>query len=667
MKRLCFLLAICVSPALAQWADFSSQTAASNLSGAMNGKINLQISAGSCPSLAGTAGRDNCWDSTNSVLYHCKVTGTPCTWAADISADGSYSNPSWITQLAWSKISGAPVFLQAANNLSDLASAATARTNLGLGGFAVLNNPMTTAGDFLIGGASGVPARLAVPSNGTWCMNNATGTITWVTCPGAAGGLTSVGLTMPTGFTVTGSPLTSNGTLAVTLASQSASFALIAPTAGGVPTFRAIVAADIPTLNQNTTGNAATATALQGTPTLCSTGNAPTGILANGNATGCAPISGGSGNAAQPHTVTPSAGAATFACTSGTAGTTEYFRLNAALSASITSSTLTGCTDGQHLDFVFKQAASGGPWTVAMPTGFSQACQVSPIANAQTKMDFVWDAGSSTAQLIACSTDSGPAIESTQAPPATNPPSGKVFNWADSTDNDSETKDSSGNVYAKFLKGGDANPITGQVTVTHLASPLPTGQGGLGNTTGQAATALALAATPTLCSTGMAPTGVLANGNATGCASIGSGSGGTGGGGASSQTFTSATSVSVPGLGVPNVLVGCVDAGGNGIAPSGWSVSGSAPYNVTVTFSIGVTGTCTIVGMGRFISSLQSGTTWTLTAGTTGFGTAAMHVMVYDNASPRHRIEPDSLTIDPSTFQVVATFAQPQSGYVVIE
>jgi len=49
-----------------------------------------------------------------------------------------------------------------------------------------------------------------------------------------------------------------------------------------------------PTLNQNTTGNAATATALAGTPTLCSSGNAPTGILANGNATGCAAIGGGS-------------------------------------------------------------------------------------------------------------------------------------------------------------------------------------------------------------------------------------------------------------------------------------------------------------------------------------------------------------------------------------
>lgn len=40
------------------------------------------------------------------------------------------------------------------------------------------------------------------------------------------------------------------------------------------------------------------------------------------------------------------------------------------------------------------------------------------------------------------------------------------------------------------------------------------------STTGQANTALALAATPALCPTGQAPTGILSNGNATGCAPV---------------------------------------------------------------------------------------------------------------------------------------------------
>ena len=47
----------------------------------------------------------------------------------------------------------------------------------------------------------------------------------------------------------------------------------------------------VPTWNQSTTGNAATATALAATPTQCSSGSAPTGVAANGNANGCQSIS----------------------------------------------------------------------------------------------------------------------------------------------------------------------------------------------------------------------------------------------------------------------------------------------------------------------------------------------------------------------------------------
>ena len=50
---------------------------------------------------------------------------------------GSYANPSWITSLAWSKLTGVPTFLLASNNLSDVSSASTSRTNLGLGSAAL--------------------------------------------------------------------------------------------------------------------------------------------------------------------------------------------------------------------------------------------------------------------------------------------------------------------------------------------------------------------------------------------------------------------------------------------------------------------------------------------------------------------------------------------------
>lgn len=76
------------------------------------------------------------------------------------------------------------------------------------------------------------------------------------------GSVTSVGLSLPAIFTVTNSPVTSSGTLTGTLASQSANIVFAGPSTGpaAAPTFRSLVAADIPTLNQNTTGSAATLT-----------------------------------------------------------------------------------------------------------------------------------------------------------------------------------------------------------------------------------------------------------------------------------------------------------------------------------------------------------------------------------------------------------------------
>lgn len=75
---------------------------------------------------------------------------------------------------------------------------------------------------------------------------------------GGTGTVTSVALSAPAIFTVSGSPVTSSGTLSFTLAAQSANTVFAGPTSGaaGAPTFRALVAGDIPTLNQNTTGSA---------------------------------------------------------------------------------------------------------------------------------------------------------------------------------------------------------------------------------------------------------------------------------------------------------------------------------------------------------------------------------------------------------------------------
>ena len=81
---------------------------------------------------------------------------------------------------------------------------------------------------------------------------------TWSVPPVGTGTVTSVGLSLPNIFTITGSPIVASGTLTGTLASQSVNTVFAGPTSGSAaPTFRLLVAADIPVLDMAkiTTGN----------------------------------------------------------------------------------------------------------------------------------------------------------------------------------------------------------------------------------------------------------------------------------------------------------------------------------------------------------------------------------------------------------------------------
>jgi len=129
-------------------------------------------------------------------------------------------------------------------------------------------------------------------SGGTLSATGTGGTVTSVsgTAPVVSSGGTAPVISLAANYGDTQNPY----------ASKTANFVLAAPNGGaGNPTFRAIVAADIPTLNQNTTGNAATATnvsytGLTGTvPTWNqnTTGNAATAtnastVTTNANLTG---------------------------------------------------------------------------------------------------------------------------------------------------------------------------------------------------------------------------------------------------------------------------------------------------------------------------------------------------------------------------------------------
>ena len=181
------------------------------------------------------------------------VSGNPITTSGTLAVTftAGYSIPTTSSQTNWDTAYSER--LQWDGGATNLV-AATGRTSLG----------GTTVGSNLF--------TLTNPSAVTFLRVNADNSVsaldaaTFRTAIGAGtgdGSVTSVGLSLPSIFTVSGSPVTTSGTLTGTLASQTANYFFAAPNgSAGTPTFRAIVAADVPTLNQNTTGTASNVTGI---------------------------------------------------------------------------------------------------------------------------------------------------------------------------------------------------------------------------------------------------------------------------------------------------------------------------------------------------------------------------------------------------------------------
>lgn len=106
---------------------------------------------------------------------------------------------------------------------------------------------LTTKGDFY--GFSTEPGRIPVGGDGTALIADSTNAfgVSWQTLSGT-GTVTSVGMSVPAFLSVTGSPVTIAGTLAVTLATQAKNLVFAGPSSGSdaTPTFRSLVGADIP-------------------------------------------------------------------------------------------------------------------------------------------------------------------------------------------------------------------------------------------------------------------------------------------------------------------------------------------------------------------------------------------------------------------------------------
>jgi len=135
-------------------------------------------------------------------------------------------------------------------DLSGSAGTVTAVSIATANGFSGTSSGGATPALTIIAGAI-TPTSTNGVSAATMAFLDATSSIQTQLNAKGVGSVTSVGLTVPSILSVSGSPITTSGTLAVTLANQNANLVFAGPGTGSAaaPTFRSLVAADIPSLS----------------------------------------------------------------------------------------------------------------------------------------------------------------------------------------------------------------------------------------------------------------------------------------------------------------------------------------------------------------------------------------------------------------------------------
>ena len=241
-----------------------------------------------------TSGNANCLQPGFSNLTGSVTLGqTPLTTAGDIlfanSTPAIARLPIGGTNQFLGISGGLPAWIQPSfNSLNGTATISQGGTGqvTAVAAFNALS-PLSTEGDLLYYHSS-ANTRLAKGTNGQCLTSNGTDPV-WGSCSTGSGTVTSVGLAMPSVFSVSGSPVTGSGTLAASLANQNANLIMAGPGSGNAaaPTFRSLVGADLPAPTTSTLGGVISVTCAGGQfLNQISTGGVPGCATSNGTSSG---------------------------------------------------------------------------------------------------------------------------------------------------------------------------------------------------------------------------------------------------------------------------------------------------------------------------------------------------------------------------------------------
>jgi len=232
------------------------------------------------------------------------------------------------------------------------------------------------------------------------------------------GTVTSVSLSLPAMFTVTGSPVTGAGTLGATLASQTANTALIAPDgSAGAPTFRALVTGDLPAAGTAGTYGSATqvpqfttdakgrvtaVTPVTIAPTFANVASKPTTLAGYGITDGASLTTAQQYTAQQNVTMSTLTWAATLNTNCNLSN--MFYTI---VTGNTTLANPTNLASGGVYVWIFK--TSGGPWSLGFGSKFKFSGGVAPNAfsTASGSTDRIVGTYDATNDLIYCSMEKG--------------------------------------------------------------------------------------------------------------------------------------------------------------------------------------------------------------------------------------------------------------------